>query len=84
MTILELKDGNFRYWFRSDVVPEPSYPVVGKCQANGGTVILSAVCRKSWANAPTHHLLNTSMLNSLSPGLISTVRSAGSPGWALV
>jgi hypothetical protein len=42
-TVLELKDGNFRYWFSSDVVrkPEPHYPILGKYQANGGTVTLA-------------------------------------------
>lgn len=41
-TVLELKGGNFRYWFKSDVLMRnpPNYPVVGKYQANGGAVTL--------------------------------------------
>ena len=42
-TILELKDGTFRYWFSSDAKglrPEPTYPLSGKYATNGGTVTL--------------------------------------------
>ena len=42
VTILELKDGNFRYWFASDVVPakKPNYPFTGKYSLQGDRVIL--------------------------------------------
>jgi len=39
-TILELKDGKFRYWFSSDFrfAGQPSYPQSGKYSTNGATV----------------------------------------------
>ena len=41
-TVLELKDGRFRYWFSSDMrgPREPTYPLSGKYAVNGGTVTL--------------------------------------------
>ena len=39
-TILELKEGRFRYWFRSDVKfgKEPTYPLSGTYTNNGGSI----------------------------------------------
>jgi hypothetical protein len=39
---LELRDGRFRYWFRSDhkTQNEPQYPVIGKYSLEGGTLVL--------------------------------------------
>src|SRR2546426_10299266 len=39
-TILELKAGRFRYWFRSDVKfgKEPTYPLTGTYTNDGGTI----------------------------------------------
>ncbi len=41
-TILELKDGKFRYWFYSDVggLDEPKYPVSGYYEFTEGKVLL--------------------------------------------
>ena len=41
-TILELKDGQFRYWLRSDVKSnrDPTYPQTGKYAVEGGTVTI--------------------------------------------
>src|SRR5580765_4111390 len=41
-TVIELKGGEFRYWFRSDMRSwrEPDYPLVGSYTTNGGTVTL--------------------------------------------
>ena len=48
-TILELKDGRFRYWFRSDAkMPgEPAYPQIGKYEAKDGVVTIK-VKSGSW------------------------------------
>jgi hypothetical protein len=42
-TVLELKDGRFRYWFSSDLrgPREPSYPLTGNYRTNGGTITLA-------------------------------------------
>ncbi len=42
-TTLELKDGNFRYWFYTDVrgPDEPEYPITGKYKFQDGKVILN-------------------------------------------
>ncbi len=39
-TILELKEGRFRYWFRSDFIlgKEPTYPLTGTFTNNGGSI----------------------------------------------
>src|SRR3954469_19213374 len=39
-TIVELKEGRFRYWFRSDVKfgKEPAYPLSGTYTRNGGSI----------------------------------------------
>ena len=39
-TILELKDKQFRYWFRSDhkMVKEPTYPLSGTYSNHGGSI----------------------------------------------
>jgi len=40
-TILELKDGHFRYWFSTDVLTShPKYPVAGNYTVNDATVRL--------------------------------------------
>jgi hypothetical protein len=41
-TVLELKDGRFRYWFESDLKgpEEPAYPISGSYSAQGNTIIL--------------------------------------------
>src|SRR4051794_8631661 len=41
-TILDLKDGRFRYWFRSDMRSprEPAYPLSGSYTTNGGNITL--------------------------------------------
>jgi hypothetical protein len=48
-TILELKDGRFRYWSRSDAkMPgEPAYPQIGKYEAKDGVVTIK-VKTGSW------------------------------------
>lgn len=62
-TVLELKDGHFRYWFRSDVAyidpvtrREPHYPLSGKYLLRGDTVILEhdQIFQKQW----TFRMLN--------------------------
>src|SRR5262245_22804499 len=42
-TVLELRDGKFRYWFYSDVAgpDEPHYPVIGKYSVDGEKVVLA-------------------------------------------
>lgn len=51
-TVLELKDGHFRYWFESDVkLPkEPQYPLTGKYSVSGDTISLKndQVSQKQW------------------------------------
>lgn len=53
-TVLELKDGQFRYWFRSDMRSwrEPIYPVTGKYATNGGMVILprDGIYQTNWTS----------------------------------
>jgi hypothetical protein len=41
-TVLELMDGNFQYWFRSDVrrSSEPAYPLTGNYTTSGGVLTL--------------------------------------------
>ena len=41
-TVLELKDGRFRYWFETDVVSgkEPQYPLAGEYVVTGDTITL--------------------------------------------
>jgi len=42
-TIVELKDGHFRYWFRSDLKglgEEPAYPLTGTYKAEGGVITI--------------------------------------------
>jgi hypothetical protein len=48
-TILELKDGKFRYWFSSDakVMGEPNYPVSGKYTTNGGAITFVALANSN-------------------------------------
>src|ERR1043166_7979170 len=51
-TIIELRDGQFRYWFDSDakVGPQPNYPLSGKYSVKDGTVTLThkEVRRNEW------------------------------------
>ena len=62
-TVLELKDGYFRYWFKSDVSlidavtgREPLYPLAGKYLLKGDTVVLenAQIFQKQW----TFRMLN--------------------------
>lgn len=57
-TVLEIKDGYFRYWFSSDVPPidpvtgkAPRFPLTGKYLLKGDTVILKheQIYQKHWA-----------------------------------
>jgi len=63
-TILELKDGRFRYWFRSDAKTpgEPNYPQIGKYVAKDGVVTIR-VTMGSWAallpEDPPHDVYQT-------------------------
>ena len=51
-TVLELKDGHFRYWFNSDakLPQEPNYPLVGEYTISGNTITLKheQVSQKQW------------------------------------
>ncbi len=51
-TVLELKDGHFRYWFESDVkLPkEPAYPLTGQYTLMGETIVLNHdhIFQKQW------------------------------------
>jgi hypothetical protein len=51
-TILELKGGNFRYWFSSDLRSwhEPAYPLSGQYTTNGSTITLQhkAIFQTNW------------------------------------
>ena len=51
-TVLELKDGRFRYWFESDMkLPsEPQYPLAGKYSLTGDTITLNHpdIYQKQW------------------------------------
>jgi hypothetical protein len=54
-TILELKDGRFRFWFSSDAKTggEPHYPVSGKYTTNGGTITFVALAASNiWQSVP--------------------------------
>lgn len=52
-TVLELKDGRFRYWFESDakMMEEPAYPLTGEYSVSGDTITLKheKVGQKQWA-----------------------------------
>ncbi len=52
-TVLELKDGHFRYWFESDVkmLDEPNYPLTGEYSINGDTLTLKhkQISQPQWA-----------------------------------
>jgi len=51
-TVLELKDGRFRYWFSSDVKTghEPQYPLSGEYSVSGDTITLhnAQVSQNAW------------------------------------
>lgn len=51
-TVLELKDGHFRYWFESDakLLEEPNYPLAGEYSISGDTITLKhdQVFQKQW------------------------------------
>jgi hypothetical protein len=51
-TVLELKDGHFRYWFESDVKSpkEPPYPLTGEYSVAGSTITLKhdEVSQREW------------------------------------
>jgi len=54
-TIVELKDGHFRYWFRSDLKSpgeEPHYPLTGEYKEEGG-IITIVVSTGSWKISPS-------------------------------
>ena len=52
MTVLELKDRHFRYWFRSDVKSgkEPQYPLTGEYSVGGDSITLQhdQIFEKQW------------------------------------
>lgn len=51
-TVLELKDGHFRYWFETDsnLPNEPKYPLTGEYSMTGGTITLrhDKVSQSQW------------------------------------
>jgi hypothetical protein len=51
-TVIELKDGRFRYWFKSDArsSAEPAYPLEGAYSVEGNTIKLEhgKVSQKEW------------------------------------
>ena len=61
--VIELKKGNFRYWFSTDVVvtgvEQPKYPLKGKYKIKGNTVILEhkQITQKEW----TFRKINTTV-----------------------
>ncbi|MGB0582302.1 MAG: lipocalin family protein [Limisphaerales bacterium] len=52
MTVLELKDGKFRYWFKSDArsLSEPKYPLSGDYTVSGNRITLKheQISQKQW------------------------------------
>ena len=52
-TVLELKDGHFRYWFESDHKPlkEPQYPLTGEYSVSGNAITLKhgEVSQPQWS-----------------------------------
>ncbi len=52
MTVLELKDGRFRYWFKSDAGfrDQPKFPLAGTYSAKGNQITLThdQVFQKHW------------------------------------
>jgi hypothetical protein len=62
-TILELKDGQFRYWFQSDAKfgEEPVYPQTGKYAVEGGkvTVTIKTATLKGSAGGPPRDFFRT-------------------------
>lgn len=53
MTVLELKDGRFRYWFKSDAGfrEQPRYPLMGEYSVKGNRITLKheRISQKHWA-----------------------------------
>lgn len=53
ITVLELKDGKFRYWFKSDArsLNEPKYPLSGEFKMTGNRIILKHehISQKHWS-----------------------------------
>ena len=62
-TILELKDGQFRYWFQSDmkIGEEPTYPLTGKFAVEGGkvTIEIKIATMKGFTGRPPRDFYRT-------------------------
>jgi hypothetical protein len=76
-TILELKDGKFRYWFSSDakVMGEPNYPVSGKYTTNGGAITFVAL-----ASSNIWQSVSKTMTNATNGNIETSVQMRGWDG----
>lgn len=68
-TILELKDGRFRYWFEADKRSneEPDYPLTGEYAVSGDTITLKhdRILRRQWTFCAINGLLTLWLPNNI-------------------
>ena len=90
-TIVELKNGQFRYWFSSDMKGfggEVAYPQTGKYTTNGGTVKFVTLTSVTWIFQGTKEASFRTMIGGFPvtniPGINTKHESFGTNEWTFI